>query len=158
MAGFKATQHRVPQENSSASKGREAAEPPPAHSMSHAPVAQPGEQLHASGSSALTQSESLVSTYSGLKACGAQDHAQLLSNSMLRLHARLPGMVCGRAHVFSPMQSASNQSPVVISTSSCLSLEPALPGSQGPQQAISSSLEHAAHAQLSCSIARQLVS
>ena len=79
MAGFKADQHRVPQENSSASKGREAAEPPPGHSTLHAPIAPPVEQLHASGSSALTQSESLVSTHSRLKACGAQDQAHLLS-------------------------------------------------------------------------------
>ena len=108
MAGFKADHSRVSQEDSSASKGLEAAGPQPAHSTSHASSAPPGEQLHASGSSAPTQSEPLVSTFSRLKACCAQDQAHLLSNSMLDNLAWC--MVHGWAHVLSPVQRASKQS------------------------------------------------
>ena len=49
MAGLKPDQHREPQEDSSASKGHEAAEPLPACSTPHASSAPPAKQLHAPG-------------------------------------------------------------------------------------------------------------
>ena len=85
MAGLKPDQHRKPQEDSSASKGHEAAEPLPACSMPHASSAPPAKQLHAPGSSALTQSEPLVSNKSRLRTSNSQDPAHLLSNSSLHL-------------------------------------------------------------------------
>ena len=61
-SGFKAAQGSAAQENCSASKGHDAAEPPPGLSLPHAPGAPPAKQLHAPGSSALSQSGHLVST------------------------------------------------------------------------------------------------